>query len=199
VNLTDDQLDQALTDALRGLRMDDFTALAAESDRREAERNRRLSAPDALASAAAWYAAQGIPVFPLRPGEKIPLAGSRGFKDATTDPATVRTWWTRVPQANIGLPTGGQFDVIDVDGPAGYQSMADLREQGKLPEIIGKAYTPRGGRHLYVPPSGDGNAANFLPGLDYRGAGGYVLAPPSVGPNGKRYDWIIPLRLGAAG
>jgi hypothetical protein len=59
-------------------------------------------------------------------------------------------------------------------------------------------YTPRGGRHLYVAPSGDGNAANFRPGLDYRGAGGYVVAPPSIGPNGKRYDWITPLALGVA-
>jgi hypothetical protein len=139
-------------------------------------------------------------VFPLRPGEKIPLPGSRGFKDATTEHATVRGWWQRIPQANIGLPTGHGFDAIDIDGPAGYQSAADLREEGILPAVLlGKAYTPRGGRHLYVPPTGDGNATKFRPGLDYRGIGGYVVAPPSLHTEtGKRYDWIIPLAAGAA-
>jgi hypothetical protein len=175
-----------------------FWELAHESDRREAERDARLAAPEALANAAAWYASQGIPVFPIQPHDKKPYPGSRGFKDATTDAATVTRWWRDRPASNIGTPTGHRFDVIDVDGPPGYQSMADLRDTGELPTILGKVYTPSGGRHLYIAPTGDGNATRFRPGLDYRGAGGYVLMPPSIGPNGKRYDWLQPFPFGGA-
>lgn len=115
-HLTDQQLDQQIQDALSRLDMDTFNALCDEGERRNAERHRRLSAPEALANAARWYASQGIPVFPLMPGEKKPFPGGRGFKDATTDLRQVERWWTVHPQANIGLPTGGLFDVIDIDG-----------------------------------------------------------------------------------
>jgi len=108
---------------------------------------------------------------------------------ATANPAQVAAWWRRTPQANIGMPTGLRWDVIDVDGPAGYQSFATIREAGHLPATLGRALTPRGGMHIYVAPSGEGNGANLGPGLDYRGLGGYVVVPPSVGANGHRYDW----------
>lgn len=217
MELTDQQLDEALTATLRSLDMEEFERLGAEADRRVAAREMRLSAADALANAATWYAGQGIAVFLIAPRDKRPLLPAahppdeqaacrgecgrpgHGLYDATTDLATIQAWWARYPQANIGLPTGHRFDVFDIDTPAGYQSAADLRDTGHLPDIIGRAYTPRGGRHLYVAPSGDGNATRLLPGLDYRGAGGYVLAPPAVGGNGKRYDWINPLVLPAAG
>lgn len=192
-----DELDLALTRALQTLDVEEFNRLAAIADQQERDRNARLGAPDALANAAAWYASQGIPVFPIQPRDKRPYPGSRGFKDATTDPATITHWWRDRPDANIGTPTGHRFDVIDIDGPPGYQSAADLRETGTLPHVIGKVHTPSGGRHLYVHPTGDGNAARFRPGLDYRGAGGYVLLPPSVGANGKRYDWLQPLEAAA--
>lgn len=201
--LSDDELQEKLFTASHdlltaeplNLALDRFWELAHESDRRDAERDQRLAAPGALGAAARWYAGQGIAVFPLKPGDKRPYPGSRGFKDATTDPATIAGRWAAAPLANIGVPTGHLFDVIDVDGPAGYQSAADLREAGQLPPVLGKVYTPRGGRHLYVPASGDGNATRFRAGLDYRGNGGYVVAPPST-VGGRRYAWLVPLALG---
>lgn len=185
----------------------------AEDDEREA----RLSAPDALTNAAAWYAQQGVLVFPLRARDKSPLfpsahpEGSReraecrgecgrdghGLYDATTDVDRVRAWWKATPRANIGVRTGQLFDVIDIDGPEGFASLADYREQEQLPDIFGVAWTPRGGRHFCVKPTGEGNTTNILPGLDYRGAGGYVAVPPSIGAGGKRYDWLTPLDLDA--
>lgn len=186
-----DELDQAMTAALHTEQWDDFEHLATLADRRQAARETRLTAPDALADAARYYASKGIAVFPLRPGEKIPYPGSRGFKDATVNPAQVAQWWADRPQSNIGIPTGHLFDVIDVDGPPGYRSLADLRDEGTLPAVLGRSATPRGGMHLYVAPTGAGNAASFRAGLDYRGRGGYVLAPPSI-VAGKRYDWIEP-------
>lgn len=195
--ISDADLDEAMSVALRAENYDEFERLAVESDRRTAERETRLSAPDALARAAEWYTSRGVAVFPILPRDKRPFPGSRGFKDATADIGQVRAWWRRYPDANIGAPTGITFDVIDVDGPPGYQSLADLKETGSVPPLIGRAITPRGGRHLFITPTGDGNAAGFRRGLDYRGAGGYVVLAPSVGPNGNRYDWIEPLHLGA--
>ncbi len=165
-------------------------------DMEDTTRRARLTAPGALTAAAHWYAAQGIPVFPLRPGEKTPLPRSNGFKDATTDPTQITAWWTATPQANIGLPTGHLFDVIDIDGPAGYLSLADLRAAGMIPPIIGYALTANHGAHLYIAPTGDGNTAGIEPGVDYRGIGGYVVAPPSRQADGSMWQWSTPLNLG---
>lgn len=191
-HLTDTELDAALTEALRGLDLDRFEQLATLADQRHAAREARLARPAALAEAALWYARQGWPVFPLQPRGKKPYPGSRGLHDATTDTDQVGIWWTDRPASNIGLATGHVFDVIDVDGPPGFASLADLREDGMIPPVLGKVWTPAGGRHLFVAPTGDGNAAGLRPGVDYRGLGGYVVAPPSVHPNGGRYEWMQP-------
>jgi hypothetical protein len=62
--------------------------------------------------------------------------------------------------------------------------------------VLGISCTPRaGGIHRYVRATGDGNGAKIAPGIDYRGAGGYVVAPPSM-VDGKRYGWAQPLDLG---
>lgn len=172
-------------------------AFLAEVDAHDATREARLTRPGALKGAAEWYAANGIAVFRLQPCDKKPFPGSRGFKDATTNLAQVRAWWTATPDANIGIPTGHGFDVIDIDPPAGPLSLLELRDADVVPEVIGRVITPRCGDHLYVRASGDGNTAGLLPGIDYRGLGGYVVAPPSIGPNGVRYTWTRPLDLAA--
>lgn len=165
--------------------------LDAEDDAREA----RLARPEALATAALWYARNGIDCFPLRPGEKRP-ATKHGLHDATTDPQQIRAWWAATPQANIGIRTGIRFDVIDIDGPHGYLSLADLRDQNAVPPILGKVHTARGGAHLYVPATGRGNKAGLLAGIDYRGENGYVVAPPSASAvTGTRWTWLEPLNL----
>ena len=171
---------------------------------------------DALRLSALHYAGRGIPVFPLWPPcpapagatfthrcpkhgtscGKTPMTKS-GFKDATVNLEQVRAWWTRTPQANIGTPTGVLFDVIDVDGPEGIASMLerfeDLNNIG-IP-LLGRVTTPRGGgHHLLIAPTGQGNRAGLFPGVDYRGAGGYVVLPPSRGGNGRLYRWLTPLR-----
>lgn len=158
----------------------------------------RLARPEALTEAALWYARQGIAVFPITPDGKRPCT-RHGLLDATTDTDTINRWWTTNPTANIGLPTGHQFDVIDVDPNASnpaeaYQSLATLRDRGALTHTIGKAATPRPGIHVYIQPTGDRNGAGILPGVDYRGAGGYVLAPPSR-INGVLYLWLDALVL----
>ncbi len=164
--------------------------------------------PLVLLNSAAAYARRGWPVIPVwwptgdrcacpegadceRPAKHPigPLA-PRGLHDATTDPTVVRAWWGRYPTANIGLPTGLTFDVIDIDGAEGLTSIVEMDRAGYPPTILGIAETGRDvGWHLYVPPSGDGNRTKFAPGLDYRGRGGYVVAPPSLHISGLRYQW----------
>lgn len=171
-----------------------------------AEVDRRQHRPDAtLHQAALYYAEQGLHVFPLTPGTKIPVKLSGGFKDATTGRTQIDMWWTGNPNLNIGIATGHLVDVIDIDGPAGVRSWMDLHDD--LPPILGKVSTPRpGGNHLYVRAApGRGNKAGIFPGVDYRGTGGYVVAPPSFisgGDNPGSYTWYAPLAvetLGIAG
>ena len=168
-------------------------AQMAADDAEQARRQQRLAAPGALGIAARWYAKRGLAVFPLVPGGKRPMT-AHGLHDATTDLDAVQRWWLATPNANIGLRTGLRYDVIDVDGPAGYLSLDTLREAGLLPDILGTVVTPRG-THLYVAPSGDGNTAGLRPGIDYRGQSGYVVAPPSRREDGAAWAWAQPLEL----
>jgi len=168
------------------------------------------AAPPRLPEAALAYAAWGWPVFPLGPMSKIPLPQCadcktsecegpeqcghelcHGFKDATSDPTTIRRWWTERPNSNVGLAAGHRFDVLDVDTPKGIWSWADLRDSPDFLDIHAIAGTPRGGLHIYLTPSGGGNLTGFKPGLDYRGIGGYVVAPPSIRLDKHRYKWHI--------
>src|SRR4051794_14902406 len=75
-----------------------------------------------LHASALWYAQNGLHVFPLTPGTKIPLKGSGGCLDATTDPGMVDKWWTGNPNLNIGIATGHAVDVVDIDGHTGQRS-----------------------------------------------------------------------------
>jgi hypothetical protein len=142
-----------------------------------------------LREAALAYAAWGWAVFPLKPGGKIP-ATLHGFKDATTDTAQINAWWAQNPKANIGTPTGAAvFDVIDVDpSTGGWGSYIEILRADAVPDVHGLVETPRGGIHVYVRATGDRSTTAMLPGIDYRGVGGYVVVPPSVTQHG-RYRW----------
>lgn len=156
-------------------------------------------------SAAMEYGSWEWPVFPLATNSKAPAIpkskGGKGFKQATTDVERLKVWWRRHETHNIGLATGHMFDVIDVDtkdnkgnrSPVGVQSFMKLLEtQHDLPECHGIAVTGSGGTHLYVKATGKGNFAGIRPGVDYRGMGGYVVAPPStLGAPGRSYTWLV--------
>jgi len=141
-------------------------------------------------------AARGWLVFPVKPGGKTPLT-KNGLKDATRDRKKIAQWWRRNPKANIGVQTGSESGIVvlDVDvknGQKGLQSLAALEERhGCLATL--RAHTPTGGLHLFFrsPTQVVRNRAGFLPGLDVRGQGGYVVAAPSrVG--GVPYRWENP-------
>jgi KaiC/GvpD/RAD55 family RecA-like ATPase len=147
-----------------------------------------------LGAAALYYAGLGWPVFPLVPGEKLPLLskarGGNGVLDATTDTETVTAWWTANPNANIGLATGRDADlyVVDIDDALGEEA---LLRYGDLPQTP-ESHTGKG-RHLLFAYKGGRNTAGRLgPKIDTRGEGGYIVAPPSLHPNGGRYRWVTP-------
>jgi len=136
------------------------------------------------------YAQLGWAIFPCSPGQKTP-ATQHGVKDATKNEYLIRDWWGRMPDANIavacGEPSGIYVVDIDVSDRAnGWDSLSKYN----LPETV-KQLTPRGGAHLFfrtnTPPA---NKNNFLPGVDIRSTGYYVVLTPSIHPNGGRYEWI---------
>lgn len=145
-----------------------------------------------MIAAALRWAERGRPVLPVG-AHKRPLI-ERGLTDATTDAETLRRWWTRWPNANVAIRTGAPSGlvVLDVDGQEGADALAELeREHEPLPTTASVA-TPRGGQHFYFAHPGSPvktTASVIAPGIDVRGDGGYVLVPPSVGPNGRPYAW----------
>lgn len=111
-----------------------------------------------------------------------------GLKDASADAAQVAEWWTRWPSANVGLLTGVSFDVLDVDGDEGLQALEQTIPID-APTCDGPSATTGRGYHVYVAPTGLGNRARLLDHVDWRGKGGYVVAPPSLHASGRRYEW----------
>jgi hypothetical protein len=106
----------------------------------------------------------------------------------------IRAWWKRWPDANVGITTGPESGllVLDVDGAQGESSVAAFeKEHGPLPDTF-TVRTGGGGQHLYFTwPKGTdvrNSASKLALGLDIRGQGGYVVAPPSRHTSGGRYE-----------
>lgn len=131
-----------------------------------------------LLDAALAWAGRGFRVFPLSPGTKIPPKGFAWKAEATRDPAKLTAWWSQYPNCNIGVATGDGLVVVDVDAhkPGALGALLAL----DLPDDTLTVKTPGGGFHLYYLGDDVANSANKLgPGIDVRGAGGYVVAPGS--------------------
>ena len=141
-----------------------------------------------LRDAAVGYATRGWPVFPCRPAAKQPLT-RHGFKDATTDIATITRWWQQWPDANIGVATGAPGpDVLDVDvkdGRAGLELFDRARRAGLLAGATAIIRTPSGGLHLWFRGTTQSSGAVGPDrALELKARGGYVLVPPSRTPAG---------------
>ena len=160
--------------------------------------------------AALIYAHRGWPVFPCHspmrgvggctccrgdcssPGKHPRVA--HGLGSATTDVEIVRRWWNTWPRANVAVRTGATSGlvVLDIDPEHGGEETLRrvLAEHGDLPE--GRTIrTGSGGRHLYFRHPGgvvrNDSGRRIGPGVDIRGDGGYVIAPPSRHASGKQY------------
>jgi len=130
------------------------------------------------------YADVGWAVVPLVPGEKVPVTAN-GVHDATTDHSQIESWWGRNPDRNVGIATGAPGpDVLDVDNHgergSGFGAYNELRRAGLVDGHRAVVATPSGGFHAYFAGSDQHNGSMPKRHLDFRGAGGYVVAPPSV-------------------
>lgn len=168
---------------------------------------------DSMKTNAEWaskFAGKGWPVLPLhypvtdgqcscrKPScssiAKHPMTPN-GLKNATLGAATVLNWWRESPAANIGILTGSESGlvVIDIDPRhGGNQSLKELEaEFGELPETL-KVKTGGDGWHYYFRHPGGKipNKTNLKPGVDVRGDGGYIVAPPSVHASQATYSWV---------
>jgi len=131
----------------------------------------------------------------MRARDKRPAIRWLEFQHRYASESEVQDWYARWPDGNVGIVTGiiSGLVVLDIDPKhGGDTSLAELIQQhGPLPQTI-EAITGGGGRHVYFSHPGGmvRNKVGLAPGIDLRGDGGCVVAPPSVHASGKAYTWL---------
>lgn len=174
------------------------------TDQRTEHDNPRLKA-------ALHYAKLGIPLLPLYSvtdhprrctcgNPNCPSPGKHprtehGLKDATAETGTIRGWWQKWPNANVGILTGADSGlvVLDVDPRhGGDKTLEELqRQHGPLPKTISQI-TGGGGQHLFFRHPGgyiNSGSGKLGPGLDVKADGGYIVVAPSMHISGNHYTW----------
>jgi len=161
-----------------------------------------------LLAAAEDYVARGWAVLPLhsvkggactcRERAQCPHPGKHprcrgGVKAASNNLATVRSWWKRWPDANIGIATGAAsgFDVLDIDPR--HDGDDTLRswemEHGELPTTISSLTGGGGSHHFFLHIPSLFRNGELASGVDVKTTGGYIVAPPSKHISGREYEW----------
>ena len=145
--------------------------------------------------AAMRYVPYGLRVLPVKPCDKVPqIMDWQTLASAASD--VVQAWCQHYTDCNIGIATGAELIVLDIDrkqGVDGFETLAVLEGRlGALPRTV-TVETGGGGSHFYfrkpLQTTIKNSAGNLGPGIDVRGEGGYVVGVPSLHPNGRRYDW----------
>lgn len=151
-----------------------------------------------LQAEALIYAQNHFKIFPLNVNSKSEQVLKSWKSEATNDLQQVQNWWNHNPLYNIGLKTGNGLVVIDVDCKNGKNGMEQLKPFLATFPKTKVAKTCNGGYHFYYKVNREvRNSINLMEGIDIRGDGGYVLAPPSV-VDDKSYDWVNNLRIADA-
>ena len=119
---------------------------------------------------------------------------TQGLKDASTNTDQIQEWWTRWPDSNVGIATGpiSGIVVVDVDTREnGLENWSDLRDiNGNVDTLT--ATTGSGGTHAVFLLNGESlknTTSKLAAGIDTRGEGGYIVAPPSIHISGETYRW----------
>lgn len=148
-------------------------------------------------AAARLYSRLGWSVIPIQPRGKQPLVRWKTFQARRPTGAEISEWLELWPAANIAVVTGAisNLVVLDLDPHHGAATSIERLERhyGRLPETV-SAVSGGGGRHLYFAHPGGAicNRVGMLPGIDLRGDGGLIVAPPSIHPSGEPYRWRNP-------
>jgi hypothetical protein len=169
-----------------------------DADRVVEERVTGVMADPAAAKieqAALAYAARGWSVVPVEPRGKRPIVAWQEFQQRVAGADEIASWFRHWPHANVAIVTGAVSGLVVLDVDPRHQGDRSLEAlllaHGPLPPTP-EARTGGGGRHLYFAHPGGTvrNRVGMAPGLDLRGDGGCVVAPPSMHPSGRRYGWI---------
>jgi Bifunctional DNA primase/polymerase, N-terminal/Primase C terminal 1 (PriCT-1) len=148
----------------------------------------------AVRRAASEYLSRGWSIVPLRPRDKRPLIPWEDLQQKRASTAEASAWFDRWPDANLGIVTGelSGLVVLDVDPKHGGDSSLQAleRRHGRMPQTV-RVISGGGGMHYYFGHPGGliRNRAGLAQGIDLRGDGGYVVAPPSIHPSGRAYAW----------
>ena len=145
--------------------------------------------------AALQYAQFHWSVIPIRAYDKRPLIKWQEFQQRRASESEINEWYQQWTNANVGIVTGkvSGIIVLDIDPQhGGDKSLANWEKQhGSLPRTV-EIKTGGGGRHLYFKHPGGviHNKVGLAPGIDLRGDGGCIVAPPSTHPSGNPYTWL---------
>ena len=144
-----------------------------------------------LKESALAYAKEGLRVFPLAPNSKGKQVLHSWIEEATTNPDTIEYWWGANPQYNIGIVTGEKLFVIDVDIKNQHNGIESLKQYGKELPTTKMVKSPSGGFHLYYYDDQQEvkTRTGLYDGIDIRGKGGYIVAPPSM-IDGNKYQFV---------
>lgn len=133
------------------------------------------------------YLRRGWPIFPLAAGTKdSPLVKWGPFQDRLPTEAEIREWWTKWPDANIAMATGplSGIAVLDLE----LEGLQQIDMVANTMTLTGKG---KQGFFKFVEGLRNKAALAKTKGYDVRADGGYVVLPPSIHPNGKRYAWAL--------
>ncbi len=159
---------------------------------------------NSLLSAALNYSERGFSVIPLGPKGKEPLIPWTDYQKRPATEEKIKSWWAEWPDANVGIITGAVSKIIavDVDSVEGVDFL--IGKLGENPGLSGEPNfqtvankTGRGYHATYRHPgfSVKNSAGKISVGIDIRGDGGYIVAPPSIHANGRTYQWLEGLSI----
>ena len=134
------------------------------------------------------YIERGWSCIPVPRGQKTPIIKWKQYQERLPSDAEVASWENG--PTNVAIVTGSVSNliVVDVDGEAG---LAALHRHGFIPSTP-QVRTAKGYHFYFLHPGGSiRNKARFLPDVDLRADGGYVIAPPSIHESGHEYTWIV--------
>ncbi|ACP38612.1 bifunctional DNA primase/polymerase [Saccharolobus islandicus] len=151
---------------------------------------------DEILEHALFYHTYGLSVIPLKPKEKIPIVEWGEYQKERPSISEIEKWFKDTDN-NIAIVCGkvsGNLVVIDFDDTEIYEKfLKEVEKDNELSESVNNTWLVETGKgyHIYLRVDNDKPVRTAkLPKIDIKGEGGYVVAPPSIHPSGKRYEFV---------